>query len=766
MHWHGLTPPTNEDGVPFVSAVPLLSNSSAYYNFALQDRGTFWMHSHWAWQNGQGLSAPIVIRDSLSKRKAMTFNGAGYREAMLMLQEVHFRMPCEFDAMIYPEWCPADPDRNDRVATTSQWSVHNYTFLANKREAHDPWVEEVRAGESLRLRVLHAGIKISYVVQLAPELSAPGMAKVVATDGYDTEPADLELDACPGVVSNIITGTATGGADTAFNKAGQSDSSGAAAAAVPKCGSFPIAQAQRTDLLLTIPEDFAGGYYPIVARRKADCTLQQCFGETGGVQVGILLKVLPARTKDNSNAEDNSDDAEADIAKLAKPTISPTLDEAVDLTRSVQFDGFNSRLVAAPQEQLDPAGATPRPIDRHVDMNLTGGYQWFPDYGINGRKWYLLQEHAWVHKVTGRILDIDPEQEFFSGQFKTLQAQAEFLATTQPDALLKNLSSLQSSYDVDHGLVVGTLPADKFNFEAGNWYDGDAASTVPPLGSMTDSLTRLPTIGAYSTRGHHLTVPCDVCMACLGDSDDDSSSDGYAGAAAAATTTTKTASVMPWQKVGAAPSENTKAKYCARKVDQYTFGYGIWGYNTSRQVLGVACSGWADVAEVSDVGQCADWELSAGPVTQANDHPVIMCRGERVSMTIRNNMHGGVYDGHPMHLHGTTAQMVSSKTWDSKTDTFTTAHFPNGPRRDTFWVAPQSEVTVIFDAINPGDWMFHCHIDDHAESGMATSFRYADHQSGVCFPNRKVRKGAAAPEPELWGASAGNQIRKLLRGAK
>jgi FtsP/CotA-like multicopper oxidase with cupredoxin domain len=27
-------------------------------------------------------------------------------------------------------------------------------------------------------------------------------------------------------------------------------------------------------------------------------------------------------------------------------------------------------------------------------------------------------------------------------------------------------------------------------------------------------------------------------------------------------------------------------------------------------------------------------------------------------------------------------------------------------------------VTVVSDLSNPGDWMYHCHILEHAESGM------------------------------------------------
>jgi FtsP/CotA-like multicopper oxidase with cupredoxin domain len=33
-------------------------------------------------------------------------------------------------------------------------------------------------------------------------------------------------------------------------------------------------------------------------------------------------------------------------------------------------------------------------------------------------------------------------------------------------------------------------------------------------------------------------------------------------------------------------------------------------------------------------------------------------------------------------------------------------------------VQPQESVEVAFTADNPGDWLFHCHILEHQESGM------------------------------------------------
>ena len=63
---------------------------------------------------------------------------------------------------------------------------------------------------------------------------------------------------------------------------------------------------------------------------------------------------------------------------------------------------------------------------------------------------------------------------------------------------------------------------------------------------------------------------------------------------------------------------------------------------------------------------------------------------------------------HPMHLHGHFFQVVAvngrsvnERIW-----------------RDTVMMSPHQEMDIAFVADNVGEWMFHCHILDHAAGGM------------------------------------------------
>lgn len=65
---------------------------------------------------------------------------------------------------------------------------------------------------------------------------------------------------------------------------------------------------------------------------------------------------------------------------------------------------------------------------------------------------------------------------------------------------------------------------------------------------------------------------------------------------------------------------------------------------------------------------------------------------------------------HAMHLHGHHFRMIDA---DGTT----------GPLRDTILVEREGSVEIGFVADNPGDWLLHCHMPEHAEGGMKTWIR-------------------------------------------
>jgi FtsP/CotA-like multicopper oxidase with cupredoxin domain len=70
---------------------------------------------------------------------------------------------------------------------------------------------------------------------------------------------------------------------------------------------------------------------------------------------------------------------------------------------------------------------------------------------------------------------------------------------------------------------------------------------------------------------------------------------------------------------------------------------------------------------------------------------------------------------HPMHLHGHVFRLISRNGAP-------TAH---REWQDTVLMAPRETVEIALVADNPGDWMFHCHVLEHQDSGMMGVIRVA-----------------------------------------
>jgi FtsP/CotA-like multicopper oxidase with cupredoxin domain len=90
--------------------------------------------------------------------------------------------------------------------------------------------------------------------------------------------------------------------------------------------------------------------------------------------------------------------------------------------------------------------------------------------------------------------------------------------------------------------------------------------------------------------------------------------------------------------------------------------------------------------------------------------PLRVIKNNRIEMVFVNH----TSMAHPMHLHG---HVFAVTEIDGKP-------LKNGAMRDTVLVLPHSTVKVQFDSDNPGNWMMHCHMLYHQESGMMTLVSY------------------------------------------
>ena len=87
--------------------------------------------------------------------------------------------------------------------------------------------------------------------------------------------------------------------------------------------------------------------------------------------------------------------------------------------------------------------------------------------------------------------------------------------------------------------------------------------------------------------------------------------------------------------------------------------------------------------------------------------------GDRVKIRLVNEMESDHPMHHPFHVHGAGRFLVLSREGEPES---------NLVWKDTVLVPAGRTVDVVLDVSNPGLWMAHCHIAEHAQSGMMFSF--------------------------------------------
>jgi FtsP/CotA-like multicopper oxidase with cupredoxin domain len=88
----------------------------------------------------------------------------------------------------------------------------------------------------------------------------------------------------------------------------------------------------------------------------------------------------------------------------------------------------------------------------------------------------------------------------------------------------------------------------------------------------------------------------------------------------------------------------------------------------------------------------------------------ILDRGRSYVFTLKNDSEFS----HPLHFHGHTFKLLSSDKQSRPVH-----------HTDTLLLLPHETAEVAFVADNPGDWMFHCHVIEHQETGMMCYLRVA-----------------------------------------
>ena len=206
LHWHGVFVPNKEDGVPYLTQMPIAPNITHVYRFPIIQNGTHWYHSHSGLQEQIGMYGSLILK----KRN----DDLHYRKGIDDIPTV---------PVILSEWTNYNPKNVHRMLhNASDWfaikkgSTQSYTeaiqkgyfktkfinewkrmlamdvsdiyydkFLINGN--NESQLSQFKKGDQIRLRISNAGASSYFWLSYAG-----GKITVVANDGNDVEPTEVD----------------------------------------------------------------------------------------------------------------------------------------------------------------------------------------------------------------------------------------------------------------------------------------------------------------------------------------------------------------------------------------------------------------------------------------------------------------------------------------------------------------------------------------------------------------------------------------------
>jgi CopA family copper-resistance protein len=209
IHWHGILLPANMDGVPGLSFNGIHRGETFHYRFDVRQAGTYWYHSHSAFQEQVGLYGALVIDPAVPE--PLSYD----RDYVVLLSDWTDLNPAALFARLkkmsdhdnYYKRTVGDFARDvtrtglsATLADRKMWgqmrmtptdladvNANTYTYLMNGTTSLGNWTALFRSGEKVRLRFIN-GSAMTYF-----DVRTPGLKMtVVAADGQYVHPVSID----------------------------------------------------------------------------------------------------------------------------------------------------------------------------------------------------------------------------------------------------------------------------------------------------------------------------------------------------------------------------------------------------------------------------------------------------------------------------------------------------------------------------------------------------------------------------------------------
>lgn len=206
LHWHGLYVPNKEDGVPYLTQMPIEPGETFTYRFAIVQNGTHWYHSHSGLQEQLGMYGSLILKkkvDDTTFRKGID----DIPQVPVILNEWTDLKPENVHRMLHnandwagikkgsvQSYAEAIKAGHFKTKIVNEWKrmlamdvsdVYYDKFLINGQ--NESQLTQFKGGDKVRLRISNGGASSYFWLNYAG-----GKMTVVANDGNDVEPVEVD----------------------------------------------------------------------------------------------------------------------------------------------------------------------------------------------------------------------------------------------------------------------------------------------------------------------------------------------------------------------------------------------------------------------------------------------------------------------------------------------------------------------------------------------------------------------------------------------
>ncbi|MEP7196124.1 MAG: multicopper oxidase domain-containing protein [Saprospiraceae bacterium] len=206
LHWHGLFLPNKEDGVPYLTQMPIKKNTTYKYTFPIIQNGTHWYHSHSGLQEQLGMYGSFIILkkpNDLSFRKGID----DLPSIPIVLSEWTDLKPENIHRMLHnaTDWFAIKKETTQsyfeaiqqgyfKTKLVNEWKrmnamdvsdIYYNRFLINGKSTNQ--LSQFKGGDKVRLRISNGGASSYFWLTYGG-----GKLTVVANDGNDVEPIEVD----------------------------------------------------------------------------------------------------------------------------------------------------------------------------------------------------------------------------------------------------------------------------------------------------------------------------------------------------------------------------------------------------------------------------------------------------------------------------------------------------------------------------------------------------------------------------------------------